>query len=484
MRTVGLAAVCLAFVAGCTAVAPEPTPGERAKNVILFVGDGMGIATVTAARIFDGQSHGRSGEENSLSFEHFPNVALSKTYSFDAQVSESAATMTAMMSGVKTRSVAIGLDSKMRPGDCESVAGSTVATLLEQAETRGLATGVVTTTRVTHATPAATYAHSPHRNWEFDGMVPKEARKCMDIARQLVEFKRGDGIDVVLGGGQALFLPTGAGGVRRDGRDLLSRWQRRYPDGRVVGTASELEAAMTEGVTRIFGLFNADHLQFEHDRVVNQADEPSLATMTADAIRVLARDPDGFFLVVEAGRIDHAHHFGNAYRALGEAVQLSEAVGLAVQLTSVEDTLILVTADHSHTLTIAGIGYPTRGNPILGLADERGKLVPDGAGRPFTTLSYANGPGAHAASDTQPAGAKHFPHEPTSFTHQATARADLTRVDTTGPDYLQEAGVPLTLETHAGEDVPVYARGPGASQAHGVIEQNEIYHIMRRAFGW
>ncbi len=479
MRVRGVAALIgVLLVAACaTATDTPPAAPARAKNVILFVGDGMGVATVVAARIFAGQARGENGEENSLSFEQFPNVALSKTYSADAQVADSASTMTAMMSGVKTKSYVLGVNSAANVGDCSSVVTASVPTLLEQAELRGLATGIVTTTRITHATPAATYAHTPHRNWEFDGTVPVDQRECADIARQLIEFDHGDGIDVVMGGGRALFLPPAGGGVRKDERDLIEAWRKRYPDGRVVTTGSELLIDEPGASKHLLALMAADHLHFEHDRVTAAADEPSLATMTERAIRQLALDPDGYFLMVEGGRIDHAHHLGNAYRALGDTVALADAVAAATRLTDARDTLIIVTADHSHTLTIGG--YPKRGNPILGLAGDL-----DAAGRPFTTLSYANGPGAVAASDQQGIGSKRFPHQPTEFSPEPTARPDLSNVDTTDPNYLQEAMVPGDMETHGGEDVAVYALGPGADAIRGVIEQNAIYHVMRAAFGW
>ncbi|NJN52541.1 MAG: alkaline phosphatase [Gammaproteobacteria bacterium] len=232
---------------------------------------------------------------------------------------------------------------------------------------------------------------------------------------------------------------------------------------------------MASPPARLFGLFALDHLQFEHDRSADA--EPSLAMMTASAIRMLAQDPDGYFLMIEGGRIDHAHHLGNASRALEDTVAMAEAVAAAAALTDARETLILVTADHSHTLTISG--YPKRGNPILGLTGDT-----DAAGRAFTTLGYANGPGATGASDSQPAGPKTFPHQPKSYSPDPTARPDLSEIDTADPNYLQEALVPGDMETHGGEDVAVYARGPGSPAVHGVIEQNEIYHIMRAALGW
>jgi alkaline phosphatase len=187
--------------------------------------------------------------------------------------------------------------------------------------------------------------------------------------------------------------------------------------------------------------------------------------------------------MVEGGRIDHGHHAGNAYRALTDGIAFAEAVAAADKLTNPKDTLIIVTADHSHTFAITG--YPARGNPILDKAKAPdGSLQLDGSGKPYTTLSYANGPGALEASNAQPAGTKHFPHFAKRFDPAGVARPDLTNVDTTAPDYLQESAIPMSSETHGGEDVPVYARGPGSDRVHGVIEQNQIYFIMKGAYGW
>ena len=194
-------------------------PGS-AKNIILFVGDGMGVSTVTAARILDGQQKGMSGEENSLSFGRFPFVGLSKTYNVDAQTPDSAGTMTAIISGVKTDIGALGVDEDVVRGDCESVDGNQVFTALELAEIAGLSTGIVTTARVTHATPAATYAKSPERDWEDNSELTAAALAagCEDIASQLINFKANllaryggnasDGIEVGMGGCRRHFLPN------------------------------------------------------------------------------------------------------------------------------------------------------------------------------------------------------------------------------------------------------------------------------------
>ena len=476
----------------------RPGPIKKAKNVIFFVGDGMGMSTITAARIFDGQRRGMMGEENELAFETFPYVALSKTYSVNLQVSESAATMTAMMTGVKTKADVIGLDEHAVPTDYRSVERSRVTSFLEQAAQRGIATGIVTTTRVTHATPAACYAHAPHRDWEDDTMLPEDARAAdfPDIARQLVEFGSGDGIDVVFGGGRSQFLPDTQGdpeypevmGARKDGRDLIAAWRERHPAGSWLWNRSQFVALGPETKGPVLGLFEPSHMHFEYERGADAAGEPSLAEMTAKAIELLSRNPRGYVLVVEGGRIDHAHHFGNAFRALDETVALSDAVHVANELASLE-TLIVVTADHSHGLTFAG--YPTRGNDILGLArgvddhgDPKENPFKDMIGLPFTTLSYATGPGYTGRSPEQPEGAKSYPHNPTGYGGIRHGRPKLSDAEVRRPEYLQEATVPARNETHSGEDVPIYATGPGAALFHGVQEQSYIYHAVVEALGW
>lgn len=466
--------------------------GERARNVILFVGDGMGLPTVTAARILEGQQRGESGEANLLSFERLPHVALSKTYTADYQVSDSAGTMTAMISGVKTRAGVLGVDERVVRGDHTSVSAGSVPSLLEEAETRGLSTGLVTTARVTHATPGACYAHTPERWWENDTELSKEARASdfPDVARQLIEFDHGDGIDVVLGGGREHFLPSHVAdpehpqlrGARGDGRDLSTEWRSRFAHGVYVWNRAQFEAVRPGQTTHLLGLFEPKHMRYEVDRASDPGGEPSLSEMTAKAIDILARNPRGFVLVVEGARIDHAHHLNNAYRALTDTIEFSNAVRTAQDRTDPEETLIVVTADHAHVMTISG--YPKRGNDILGLVYDQKGLARDLLGLPYATLSYANGPGYAGASDSQPAGPKRMPHAPIEVEGISEGRPDLSEVDTSDPLYVQEATMPRLLETHGGQDVPIYAGGPGAALFNGVQEQNFIYHALVQALGW
>ena len=183
-----------------------------AKNVILFIGDGMGVSTLTAARIFEGQQRGESGEENQLSFEGFPFSALSKTYSANQQTSDSAPTMSAIITGVKTDEGVLSVNQNVVHGDYRTVKGNETKSLLEMAEEAGKSTGIVSTARITHATPGACYAHTADRDWESDADILRKAKdaygaKFPDIAKQLIDFSYGDGLEVALGGGRQKFLP-------------------------------------------------------------------------------------------------------------------------------------------------------------------------------------------------------------------------------------------------------------------------------------
>jgi alkaline phosphatase len=480
------------FRDGAAQAAERGAMGGRAKNIIVFLGDGMSLTTVAAARIFEGQRNGGPGEENRLAWETFPATGLSKTYNTDSQTPDSAGTMSAIATGVKTRAGVLSIGQGAARKDCKGALAAPMLTLWELASSSGMATGAVTTARVTHATPAATFTHSPERNWEKDADMPPEAHAagCVDIARQLVDTPYAQGFDVLMGGGRKNFMPVSQRdpeyddkvGERLDGRDLIAEWQQRHPGATFAWNKQQFDAAPSD--KPLLALFEPDHMQFEHDRARDPAGEPSLAEMTRAAIARLSRNPNGYVLLVEGGRIDHAHHYGNAYRALTDTVAMSDAVRAADQATSSEDTLILVTADHAHTLTFAG--YPKRGNPILGKVrgssgeDEGGDLVTDAIGLPYTTLGYANGPGYAGASSAQPAGPKRYLHSGAGF-QPADGRPDLQQVNTEDPDYMQEAAIPLPSETHGGDDVGIWARGPGSDAVRGSVEQNAIFHILLQA---
>jgi alkaline phosphatase len=367
-----------------------------------------------------------------------------------------------MVSGVKSVNGTLGVTQAIKHDECASVKGAEATTIFEQAEGAGMATGIVSTARITHATPASTYAKTANRDWENDTKLTDEAKAngCKDIAAQLVDWPAGNGFEVILGGGRANFMldsqadPENADkiGARKDGRDLIKDWQAKYNDAAYVWNEDDFKSVDSTKTGHLMGLFEQSHMQYEADRKEKNG-EPSLAEMTGKAIDILSKDADGFVLMVEAGRVDHAHHAGNAYRALEDTVALDEAVKAAMAKVNPEETLVIVTADHSHVFTMAG--YPHRNNPILGVAGTADDK------KPYTTLGYQNGPGAVKAGEERP---------------------DVTNVDTQDKDYLQQALVPLEeSETHAGDDVAILAQGPWAHLFQGIVEQNMIYHVMAKS---
>nr|XP_004662274.2 intestinal-type alkaline phosphatase 1 [Jaculus jaculus] len=430
-----------------------------AKNLIIFLGDGMGVPTVTATRILKGQINGYLGPETPLAMDRFPYMALSKTYNVDRQVPDSAGTATAYLCGVKANYKTIGLSAAARVDQCNTTFGNEVLSVMYRAKKAGKSVGVVTTTRVQHASPAGTYAHTVNRNWYSDAEMPSSARQggCQDIATQLITNVD---IDVILGGGRKFMFPKGTpdpeylndtaqSGTRLDGRDLVKEWLIKHQGARYVWNQEEFrKASQDPAVTHLMGLFEPAEMKYDIYR--DPLMDPSLMEMTEVAVRLLSRNPRGFYLFVEGGRIDQGHHEGTAYLALTEAVMFDSAIDRASQLTDEKDTLTIITADHSHVFTFGGYTY--RGSSIFGLAPL--KAVD---GKSYTSILYGNGPGYVLNSGNRP---------------------NVTDLESGNRTYRQQAAVPLASETHGGEDVAVFARGPQAHLVHGVQEQNYIAHVM------
>src|SRR5450830_1410588 len=425
------------------------------KNVLFFLGDGMGLTTLTAARIY------AAGEDGSLTIDTLPESAFVKTYSADAQVTDSAPSMSAYMTGVKMNNEVISMSpdtsayNKTSFADYVSGAdstcptsgnGSSVPTLLEIAKSKGLATGVVTTTRITHATPAATYSHICHRDGENA------------IAAQMVPG----------GGGLRHFQPkSSTGSSRSDSRDLVAEMKKAGYS--FAGSRTEFNALPASG--KLLGLFTSSHMSYDLDR--DSSKEPSLAEMTTRAIDQLKSNPTGMFLMVEGGRIDHALHETTARKALQDTVAFDNAIKAAIDKMQALDpglknTLIVVTADHDHTLVLNGYaartGKTSDSNPgVLGLLRSYvdGLLSKDTSGNPFTIIGFGNGENRQATR---------------------TALTDAQVFDKT---YHQEATIPVAAgsETHGGADVFLGAIGKGAESFTGVIENTAVFGLIRNAMG-
>ncbi|EDW72786.1 uncharacterized protein Dwil_GK16996 [Drosophila willistoni] len=437
-----------------------------AKNVIFFLGDGMSVPTVTASRIYDGQLRGIVGERNRLEFEKFNHVGLSKTYCANKQVSDSACTASAYLSGIKANYLTIGVTADVQLNDCAGarLPQNRLSSIAAWALRGRKSAGLVTTTRVTHASPAGVYAHTSNRDFESDYDVHELGQNpsnCPDIAQQLIESDVGQRLRVILGGGTKKFLPNtttdiyGNQGQRLDGRNLINEWQLSKPgNARVVFNRTDLLNNDPRTTDYLLGLFNASHLAYHLD---DSIDTPTLAEMTEAALAVLSKDNNGYFLFVEGGRIDHAHHETKAKKALDETVQFSDAIRKARQMTNPWETLIVVTADHGHTVTISG--YPDVNNNITGLNSE----LSDIDQLPYATLSYANGPDYQKFYTTN---------------DSVVERVDLRTLDIGDKDARYPHGVPMSEETHGGGDVAVYAHGPWSHLFTGVYEQSCLPSLM------
>ncbi|XP_041912700.1 intestinal-type alkaline phosphatase [Alosa sapidissima] len=431
---------------------------HKAKNLILFLGDGMGITTVTAARILKGQMAGKTGEETSLAMDTFPYLALSKTYNVDQQMPDSAGTATAYHCGVKANYGTLGITAAARRGDCATAKGNEVKSVLHRAKMAGKSVGIVTTTRVQHASPAASYSHSADRDWYSDYELKNDnvVGDCKDIAYQLVH---NTDINVILGGGRTYMLPQetpdpeypSLNGSRLDKTNLIDEWLKNKQKAHYVWNKSQLDAVDEEETDYLIGLFEPKDTKYNIDR--DKASDPSLTEMVEKAIKILRKNPNGFYLFVEGGRIDHGHHGSSAKKALTETVEFDNAITRAANLTSEMDTLSVVTADHSHVFSFGG--HSDRGNPVLGLSR---RLATDNL--PFTTALYGNGPGFAIVNGSRPS---------------------INNSISNGNDYKQQSAVPMDSETHGIEDVAIFAKGPMAHLFHGVQEQSYIAHAMAYA---
>ncbi|NIZ08014.1 alkaline phosphatase [Pseudooceanicola sp. HF7] len=462
------------FIDGQSAIeerlALEPNT-NKARNVILFVADGQGVATNYMIRLWSGQQDGGLGDDYVQPQEAFPNLALVKTYNINAQTPDSAPTAGAMNTGVKQRFNLINLGEEAIHGDCSTEAPSELTLFSEIMTEAGKSVGTVSTARLTPATPAAVYAQTANRNWGNEG--PAEGTDSRDIATQLIDAMEAGTVDVALGGGARAFTPEGVAtpnggkGRRPDDVNLVERAAGLGVS--VAGNLEELDAV--EGGP-VLGLFGDSHASYEADR---PAGEPSLADMTRKAIEVLSENENGFYLEIEAGRVDHANHGGNAKRAMIDGKMFADAIALADEMTDDAETLIIVTADHEHS--IAMNGYCGRGTPIDGLCYDVAKegimhsddLVLGSDDKPFTVVGYLNGVGSMLTEQ-----------EDGTFA-APEGRAEVTQEEAQDVDYIQQAVIPKSSESHSGVDVALYAKGPWAHLFGGTIEQNVIFHVMNHA---
>ncbi|MBI2609003.1 MAG: alkaline phosphatase [Deltaproteobacteria bacterium] len=377
------------------------------KNIVLFVGDGMGPTYVTATRLYLRE------KKQKLHLDTFKKIAIVQTFAADSVVTDSAASATAFACGVKTNNGVLGEDDTAVFMQKD---GKKVNSIVHFAKQKGMSVGLVTTTRITHATPAAFYAHTNSRDDE------------QEIAHQLIK----SGVDVLLGGGLKYFTP--------EMQEELKK--QNYT---VVKTLEEFNKIDSKKTQKLFGLLSDSHLAYELDRTSANIKEPSLTELVLKAHEVLKKNPKGYFLMVEGGRIDHAGHENDALRAIHDTIAFDKAIAAYQLVVTSKDTLVLVTADHE-TGGLSINGYPNLGIGLFEHVKEGDKKLD------YPVLTWATGPG---------------------FGVKETAQGLFTEK--------QPAAFLRDYSAHSGVDVYLYGWGVGSEVVQGTLDNTDIFKIMKKA---
>jgi alkaline phosphatase len=402
-----------ALVVSCATLSQQAIAQEPPTRVILIIGDGVGASYWTAASFASG----------SLAVEGLPVMGLIKTRSSDSKITDSAAAATAFSTGVRTYNGAIGVDPD----------SNSVTTVLEVAQSRGMATGLVATSSITHATPAAFASHVPDREMGWE------------IARQLAYAD----VDVILGGGRRFFDPTS----RPDSLDLHSYVAARYS---YVETAAELANLQTDELHQLFGLFAEEHMPAEPQR------SPTLPEMTRAALEVLDHDPEGFFLMVEGSQPDWRGHDHEPLSAVvAEMLDLDKAIGVATEYQSRHpETLIVVAADHE----------------TGGLAIQQA-----GSRRLLTGAAAAADSTAAQLAEVSSSADRELAMLADSTTWYMARLSRLMRRQAREMVDSSALVARYTTDGHTAQMVPLFASGPGAEQFGGIKDNWKIGELLLAA---
>jgi alkaline phosphatase len=463
------------------------TGRRRARNVILFIGDGMSPAHRVAARILskgivEGKSPGK------LAIDDMPHMALVATAGTDSIITDSANAMSAYVTGHKTAVSAMGVyaDRTRDPFDDPKV--ENITSLVQRRH--AMAVGIVTNTEIEDATPAAMVAHT-RRRAEYDRIVGQ-----LYAARP----------DVIMGGGRANFLPKSApGSKRRDETDYIARFgEAGYPLALTAGEMTSL--AGSANVTRLLGLFHTGNMDGALDRKILKRgtvskfpEQPDLTEQVSAALQVLSRNPNGFVLMVESGMIDKYTHLLDMERAVYDTIMLDNAVRLARDWAHAraDDTLILVLADHNHPVGLIGTieddmskdpapmrervrVYERAGFPNYPPADAEGYPARVDVSRRLALFS-ASLPDHYETGRPKLDG----PNDPTAPGQGPDTYVANERYKGAPGAVLRFGNLPamINADVHSGEDVILTATGPGSELVAGQIDNTEIVRIMAEALG-
>lgn len=452
-----------------------------AKNVIFLLGDGLSVAHRTAARIMskgmhDGKADGR------LAMDDLDRMAFIGTSSTHSIATDSANTMSAYMTGHKSRVNALGVYADRTPSSLDDPKVETIAEALRRTTKKSV--GIVSTAEIEDATPAAVVSHTR-----------KRADKA-EIVGMIYDVKP----EVVLGGGSAYFLKSGIpGSKRKDDKDYISLF--RDAGYTVATTATELKAADGSNSGKILGLFHTGNMDTKLDRsflktgtVDKFPDQPGLVDMTQTALDQLSKNPDGFFLMVEGASIDKMSHPMDWDRAVIETIEFDQAVGVAKEFARTHpDTLIVVAGDHTHGVSL--IGTIDDDKPGTEMRDKVG--VYDDAGYPnYTDADHDGYPDKIDVSRRLAIFSSNFPDyyetfrpkmdgpfEPAVKTETGDYVANEAYKDVPGA-VLRVGNLPKSADTavHAVDDVVLQATGPGSDEFKGYMEQSDVYRVLADAF--
>ncbi|HYI29434.1 MAG TPA: alkaline phosphatase [Bradyrhizobium sp.] len=464
------------------------TGPRKAKNVILFIGDGLSPAHRTAARLLSkGIAEGKS--LGKLAIDDMPHMALVATAGSDSIITDSANSASAYATGHKTASAAMGVyaDRTINPFDDPKV--ETIASLAKRR--LGLGIGIVTNTEVEDATPAAMIAHTRRRG------------AYSEIVEQFFVAKP----DVLMGGGAAHFLPQATpGSKRKDDIDYVARFREAgYP---VATTAGELNTLSAQSDTRrLLGLFATGNMDGALDRkflkgggVAKFPEQPDLTEQVKAALDVLSRKEEGFFLMVESGMIDKYAHLLDMERAVYDTIMLDNAVRLARDWARArgDDTLILMVADHNHPNSLVGTIHDDMSETPNVPLRERLRVY-EKAGFPNYPAPDAEGyPSRVDVSRRLAIFSAALPDHYETFRpkldnpNEPTVRGEAPGTVKANEKYKDVPGVALRFgnlpammgaSVHSGEDVILTAAGPGSERVHGSMENTDVFRVIADALG-
>ena len=450
----------------------------KAKNVIFLIGDGLSVAHRTAARIMSkGMTEGKANGR--LNMDDLDRMAFIGTSATDSITTDSANTMSAYMSGHKGAINSLGVYADRTPDTLDDPRVETLGEALRRQTAKSI--GIVTTSELQDATPAAVVSHTRRRDDKAE------------ITGMLFDVKP----DVVLGGGSAYFLPQAtAGSKRKDDKDYVKMFQDAGY--KLATDKTELSAAAGANDGKILGLFHTGNMDTTLDReflkkgtVGKFPAQPGLVEMTKVALDTLSKNQEGFFLVVEAANIDKMTHPLDNERAVVDTIEFDKAIGVAKEFAaSNPDTMIVVTGDHTHGITIVG----TVDDTVEG-TDMREKV----AGRGFTNYVDANNDGYPDNIDVSKRLAMfvsnypdHYetfrpklenPFTPAVQNEKKDFVANEAYKDVPGAVFVQ-GNLPKSQASgaHTVDDVVLQATGPGAEGFKGYMEQSDVYRVLADAF--